>query len=131
MKAILVTLQSEYASMLYAGYKRIELRKQTPNVPIGTPCLIYEPLPIGRVTGFFIYAGSFEFDTLCTEQSLLMKAGISYSKMRDYYASQLIGVAWQIKKPRPFLKTYKLTDFNVSRAPQSYCFVDIPDDFLI
>ena len=77
MKAILITIKSEYASMIYAGYKRIELRKRTPKVPIGTPCLIYEPLPIGRVTGYFTYAGSFNFDTLCTEQSVLKKAGIS------------------------------------------------------
>ena len=131
MKAILITIQSEYASMIYAGYKRIELRKQTPNVPIGTPCLIYEPLPIGRVTGYFTYAGTFEFNTLCINQSLLCDAGISYSKLRAYYESQVIGVAWRIKRAMIFLKTYKLTDFNVSRAPQSYCFVDIPDDFLI
>lgn len=130
MKAILITIQSEYASMIYAGYKTIELRKQTPKVPIGTPCLIYEPLPIGRVTGYFIYAGSFEFDTLCTEQSLLKKAGISYSRMRDYYAHQLIGVAWRIKMPRPFKYTYPLSIFNVSRAPQSYQFIDIPDGVL-
>lgn len=130
MKAILITIKSEYVSLIYAGYKTIELRKRTPKVPIGTLCLIYEPLPIGRVTGYFIYAGSFDFDTLCIDQSLLMKAGISYSKMRDYYASQLIGVAWQIKKPRPFRYTYPLSIYNVSRAPQSYRIIDIPDGVL-
>ena len=130
MKAILITIKSEYASQIYAGMKTIELRKRTPKVPIGTPCLIYEPLPIGRVTGYFIYAGSFDFDTLCVDQSLLMKAGVSYSKLRDYYASQLIGVAWQIKKPRPFRYKYPLSIFNVSRAPQSYRIIDIPDGVL-
>ena len=130
MKAILITIKSEYVSLIYAGYKTIELRKRAPKVPIGTICLIYEPLPIGRVTGFFIYAGSFEFDTLCTEQSLLKKAGISYSRMRDYYAHQLIGVAWNIERPTPFLDAMSLTDFNVSQAPQSYQFIDIPDGVL-
>ena len=130
MKAILITIKSEYVSLIYAGYKTIELRKRTPKVPIGTLCLIYEPLPIGRVTGYFIYAGSFDFDTLCIDQSLLMKAGVSYSKMRDYYASQLIGMAWKIKKPRPFRYTYPLSIFNVSRAPQSYRIIDIPDGVL-
>lgn len=130
MKAILITVQSEYASMIYAGYKTIELRGQNPKVPIGTPCLIYEPRPIGRVTGYFTYAGSFDFNTLCTELSLLKKAGISYSKLRAYYASQLIGVAWQIRKPRPFRYTYPLSIYNVSRAPQSYRIIDIPDEVL-
>lgn len=130
MKAILITVQSEYASMIYAGYKTIELRGQNPKVPIGTPCLIYEPRPIGRVTGYFTYAGSFDFNTLCTELSLLKKAGISYSKLRAYYASQLIGVAWQIRKPRPFRYTYPLSIYNVSRAPQSYRIIDIPDGVL-
>lgn len=124
MKAILIAIKSEYASMIYAGYKTIELRKQNPNVPIGTPCLMYEPRPIGRVTGYFTYAGSFNFDTLCTEQSLLKKAGISYSRMRDYYAHQLIGVAWKIERPTPFPDAMSLADFNVFHAPQSYQFID-------
>ena len=130
MKAILITIQSEDASMIYTDYKRIELRKRTPKVPIGTPCLIYEPLPIGRVTGYFTFAGSFNFDTLCTEQSLLKKAGISYSRMRDYFAHQLIGVAWKIERPTPFPDAMSLADFNVIHAPQSYQFIDISDGVL-
>ena len=130
MKAILITVQSEYASMIYAGYKRIELRRRTPKVPIGTPCLIYEPRPIGRVTGYFTYAGSFNFDTICTEQSLLKKAGISYSRMRDYYAHQLIGVAWNIQRPTPFPDAMSLTDFNVFLAPRYYQIIDIQDGVL-
>lgn len=130
MKAILITIKSEYVSLIYAGYKTIELRKRTPKVPIGTICLIYEPLPIGRVMGFFIYAGSFEFDTLCTEQSLLMKAGISYSRMRDYYAHQLIGVAWNIERPTPFPDAMSLADFNVFHTPRSYQIIDILDGVL-
>lgn len=130
MKAIIIAIKSESASMIYAGYKTILFRKQKPKVPIGTPCLIYEPLPIGRVTGYFTYAGSFNFDTLCTEQSLLKKAGISYSRMRDYYAHQLIGVAWNIERPTPFLDAMSLDDFNGSYTPRSYQFIGIPDGVL-
>ena len=130
MKAILITVQSEYASMIYSGYKTIELRKRTPIVPIGTPCLIYEPLPIGRVTGYFTYAGSFDFDTIFPEHSLLKKAGISYSRMRDYYAHQLIGVAWKIERPTPFPDAMSLADFNVFHTPRSFQLIDIPDGVL-
>lgn len=130
MKAILITIKSDYASMIYAGMKTIELRKRTPKVPIGTPCLIYEPLPIGRVTGYFTYAGSFNFDTLCINQSFLRNARISYSKICAYYESQLIGVAWIIKRPTPFPDAMSLADFNVSQAPRSYKFIDIPDGVL-
>lgn len=130
MKAILITFQSEYASMIYAGMKTIVLREKNPNVPIGTPCLIYEPRPIGRVTGYFTYAGSFNFDTLCTEQSLLKKAGISYSKMRAYYAHQLIGVAWQIEKPTPFPDAMSLNDLCIVYPPRSFKLIDIPDGVL-
>ena len=130
MKAILITVQSEYASMIYAGYKRIELRKRTPIVPIGTPCLIYEPLPIGRVTGYFTFAGSFNFDTIFPEHSLLKKAGISYSRMRVYYAHQLIGVAWNIERPTPFPDAKSLDDFNVFHTLRTYQIIDIPDGVL-
>lgn len=130
MKAILITIKSEYVSQIYAGMKTIELREKNPRVPIGTPCLIYEPLPIGRVTGYFTYAGSFVFDTLCTEQSLLKKAGMSYFKMRAYYAWQIIGVAWKIEKPTPFPDALSLKDFNVFHTPRSYQLIDIPDGVL-
>ena len=130
MKAILITIKSEYASMIYAGYKRIELRKRTPKVPIGTPYLIYEPLPIGRVTGYFTYAGSFNFDTIFPEHSLLKKAGISYSRMRNYYAHQLIGVAWNIERPTPFPDAKSLDDFNVFHTLRTYQIIDIPDGVL-
>lgn len=130
MKAILITIKSESASMIYAGYKTIELRKQAPKVPIGTPCLIYEPRPIGRVTGYFTFAGSFNFDTLSTEQSLLQKAGISYPRMRDYYAHQLIGVAWNIERPTPFPDALSLADFKVFHTPWSFEIIDIPDGVL-
>lgn len=130
MKAILITIKSDYASQIYAGMKTIELRKRTPKVPIGTPCLIYEPLPIGRVTGYFTYAGSFNFDTLCINQSFLRNARISYYKICAYYESQLIGVAWVIKRPTPFPDAMSLADFNVGRAPQSYRIIDIPDGVL-
>lgn len=116
--------------MIYAGMKTIELRKRTPKVPIGTPCLIYEPRPIGRVTGYFTFAGSFNFNTICTEQSLLKKAGISYSKLRAYYASQLIGVAWNIERPTPFLDAMSLVDFNVFHTARYYQLIDIPDGVL-
>ena len=50
--------------------------------------------------------------------------------MRAYYAHQLIGVAWQIEKPTPFPDAMSLADFNVSQAPRSYKFIDIPDGVL-
>ena len=131
MKAILITIKSEYASQIYAGMKTVELRENNPKVPIGTPCLIYEPLPIGRVTGYFTYAGSFLFDTLCTRQSLLKNAGMSYFKMRAYYAHRVIGVAWRIERPTPFRYACSLSNFNVSRPPHSYRFVYIPDKFFL
>lgn len=130
MKAILITIKSEYASMIYAGRKTILLRESHPKVPIGTPCLIYEPRPIGRVTGYFTYAGLLIFDTICTEQSLLKKAAISYSEMRAYFAHQLIGVAWSIERPTPFPDAMSLADFNVFHTPRSYQLIDIPDGVL-
>lgn len=35
-----------------------------------------------------------------------------------------------IERPTPFLDALSLNDFNVSRAPQSYQFIDISDGVL-
>lgn len=48
---ILISLESRHAKSIYAGAKRVELRRRTMHVTPGTTVWIYEKVPVGSITG--------------------------------------------------------------------------------
>lgn len=48
---ILISLESRHADRIYAGTKRVELRRRPINVLPGTRVWIYEKVPVGSITG--------------------------------------------------------------------------------
>ena len=130
MRAVLISIKHEYAAKIYAGTKIHELRKRAPHIPLGTLCLIYEPLPVGRVTGCFTYAGVRVFRVAHIEWSFLCQCQVSYNALQDYYNGMEFGYAWSIMDPRPFSPTYSLSTLGLSLPPQSYQFIDLPNNLL-
>ena len=128
MKAIFISIKPKYAAAIYTGAKTIELRKRVPNVPIGTPCLIYETSPVCQVTGWFIYSGAYRFRPDNITWSLLSHAQVSNNALHSYYSGRQFGYAWVIDKPTIFLGPITLDDLCVSRAPQSYQFIELLPD---
>lgn len=49
--SILISLEPRHASKIYAGVKKVELRRRQLHVEPGTTVWIYEKLPIGSITG--------------------------------------------------------------------------------
>lgn len=119
MNEILISIHTEFAKKIYTGEKRFELRKRAPNMTPGTRCWIYEPKPVGKVTGYFYYDGYLDGDKDMLWQQLHEHLGISKEQYYAYYKNQQHVYAWQISnqhraKPRP------LSDFGTRHAPQSY-----------
>lgn len=50
-KNILISLEPRHAKNIYAGAKRVELRRRTMHVTPGTIVWIYEKVPVGSITG--------------------------------------------------------------------------------
>lgn len=48
---ILISLEPRHAKNIYAGVKRVELRRRTMHVAPGTIVWIYEKVPVGSITG--------------------------------------------------------------------------------
>lgn len=48
---ILISLEPRHAKNIYAGVKRVELRRRTMHVVPGTIVWIYEKVPVGSITG--------------------------------------------------------------------------------
>lgn len=49
---ILISLEPRHAQGIYAGYKKVELRRRTVHVQPGTIVWIYEKVPVGSITGY-------------------------------------------------------------------------------
>ena len=123
MKAILISIKPKYAAAIYTGVKTIVLRKRVPNIPIGTPCLIYETSPVCQVTGWFIYSGAYRFRPDSVTWSLLSHAQVSNNALQLYYSGRQFGYAWVIDKPTKFAQPIPLTKLTSQRPPQSYQFL--------
>jgi len=120
-RRLLISLRPEYAEEIYAGRKHYEFRRVRMRVEPGEVVVIYETLPVGAVTGEFTIAkvvfGGTEL------------AGLERSKRRaeaaaEYLAGARAATALKVSSPRRYRRKRRLADVGLSRAPQSYCWLD-------
>ena len=130
MKAILISIKPQYAAAIYTGIKTYELRKCQPNVEVGTPMLIYETSPIKRITGVAYYGGTIVGNPWRIWYKLRYALGIEYKPFMDYYKTDRFAYAWKLTHVRRLDCPMQLSDLNLSRPPQSYQFIDIPDNLI-
>lgn len=119
---ILISIKHKYAESIYKGKKMYELRKVTPRIPEGTRCYIYEPLPIGKVTGHFTYVGEIVMNIFQFWHFNHEKLGVSYEEYLNYYWGHQNAHAWMIACPLRFFKPYTLEEIG-QYAPQSYTII--------
>lgn len=123
MKSILLSIKPRFAREIYDKTKHIELRKRQPNVPSGTPVYMYETLPIGKITGIFVYMGC-----IVEEKESFWKryGGLTYVTKKEffeYYENEAFVYGWKIGLVVKFEKNNTLRDFDKEKAPQSYAIV--------
>jgi len=116
---IIISIRHAFAEKIYSGEKRFELRKRRPNVQPGTRCWIYEPKPVGKVTGFFTYMGCFRDTKEKVYEHCKDYIGIDRETFMQYYNRESIAHAWQVATHHR-CKPFTLKDAGIERAPQSY-----------
>lgn len=123
---VIISIRHPFAKRIYSGEKLYEFRKRRPNIAVGTRCWIYEPLPIGKVTGFFIYKGCYRDEKAKVWEHCLENAGINREAFMLYYARDFYAHAWIIGTAR-HCHTFGLKDVGIYNAPQSY--IKVSSDF--
>lgn len=116
---VIISIRHPFAVKIYSGAKLYEFRKRRPNIAVGTRCWIYEPLPIGKVTGFFIYGGCYRDEKAKVWEHCQEAAGISREAFMQYYDRDFYAYAWQVGTARR-CPAFDLKDAGIDRAPQSY-----------
>lgn len=119
---ILISIKQKYAKGIYRGTKKYELRKVSPNIIIGTKCYIYEPLPIGMITGQFLYAGEIVLDKNLFWKKFHYELGITLEEYLEYYEKYQNVHAWIVKKPIRFGTPYNPKELG-QKAPRSYIII--------
>lgn len=116
---VIISIRHPFAEKIYSGEKLYEFRKRRPNIAVGTRCWIYEPLPIGKVTGLFIYKGCYRDEKAKVWEHCQENAGINREAFMQYYDSDFYAHAWQVGTVRR-CPAFDLKDAGIDRAPQSY-----------
>lgn len=119
---ILISIHHKYAESIYAGTKTWELRKCRLNVQPGTKCYIYEPLPVGKVTGYFIFQGCVK-----SEKDFFWKlhgndCGMTADDYFKYYQKKRYVYAWRIARAYEYVDPFTLQDMRY-RAPLSFRYI--------
>ena len=130
MRAVLISIHPQYAAEIYAGTKEYELRKREPSVQPGTIMLIYESSPIMLVTGVVTYEGCIDSEPWRIYHYLHDRIGIDHQSFMQYYRTSRKAYAWILSNPRRFDVPFSLSVLGLKRPPQSYQFINIPDDLL-
>lgn len=126
MTDIIITIRTEFAEKIYSGEKHFELRKRFPHIAYGTRCWIYEPMPVGRITGCFNYGGYQQGNKFLLWRKLNKWFCIDLERYLRYYLDQQEAFAWQVLLPRR-IEPRPLSDFGIRHAPQSYQKVERPE----
>lgn len=89
----------------------------------GTRCFIYEPLPIGRITGYFDFDGYIEDEPCKLWANYRHLMGIEAKEYFDYFKGCKLATAWLILNVEKYYAPCFLDEYDLERAPQSYCYI--------
>ena len=119
---ILMSIKTEYADKIFSGEKLFELRKRNLKDEVKT-IVVYSSGKTKKVIG--------EFDIDCiikdSPQNIWdlweKELGISKKDFFDYFKNSNLAFAIKIKAIRKYDTPKELSDFNIEKAPQSFCYI--------
>lgn len=120
MNMYLLPIHHKYATAIYDGTKRYEIRKRIPNLKVGDYIFLYETSPIQLVTGYFIVDYIFKGNPTSLYLLLQKWCGIPRDKYYNYTQGKEIVYWLYCLNPRKFPYPIKLLDFGVNYYPQSW-----------
>lgn len=133
---IILSIHPKWAKLIYEGKKMIEWRKNLPHrmeaveLRDGNPnfrVYLYETAPIRKITGFFYWGGATISDArFLNENCPLVRLGqVGINELRKYQGENCNICAWHIDRPQKFKEPAILGNFNLERAPQSWCYTEV------
>ena len=105
---ILISLEPRHAENILEGRKRVELRRRTMNVTIGSTVWMYAKLPVGSIIGRAIVAAIHVLAPATLWQRFGAVSGISRSEFFEYFADRDQGTALELSDCRRLTHAFDL-----------------------
>ncbi len=125
MKAVLLSIKPEYAYKIFEGTKKYEFRKNIFKDKSVKRVIVYSSYPEQKVIG------EFEIDTILNDSPaalwILTKdfSGITQEFYNKYFHGREKAFAIKVASVRKYTQKKKLSDFNITYAPQSFTYVEV------
>ena len=105
---ILISLEPRHAENILEGRKRVELRRRTMNVTIGSTVWMYAKLPVGSIIGRAIVAAIHVLAPATLWRRFGAVSGISRSEFFEYFAGRDQGIALELSDCRRLSHAFDL-----------------------
>lgn len=129
-KALLLTIKSEFAEMIFDGTKRIELRRRRPRVAPGDYLIIYVPAPFKRIAGVVTVERVIEARIHTLWRRVRIGCGIPYREFLSYFAGLSVGFGIELTRPARLgspVSLEALRAIEPSFSPQGYKYLSRED----
>lgn len=108
-ESILISLESRHANDIYAGTKRVELRRRPMNISPGTTVWIYEKVPVGSITGSAMVKAVHTGAPNKLWKQFGAISGLSKSEFFDYFSNVTNACALVLQSATPVARPMPLS----------------------
>ena len=126
-RALLISLRPRFAKMIFAGTKKVELRRVRPRIGKGDMVFIYVSSPVMALEGAFEVGRIVSGTPQTIWEKFNRKTGLSKQEFDSYYKGKQMAFAilieryWQLPVPVRLAKLRK--ERNGFHPPQSYHYI--------
>lgn len=124
MTAMLLSIHSKWANLIYDGSKTIEVRRRFPMVEDMT-VLFYETKPVGMVTGRAVIQQVEPVNVSdLLDESMTERTRIPSPDLLKYADNSTRLMAVHVVKAQRFNRPLPLSELGIGLAPQNYRYVE-------
>lgn len=120
---VLLSIKPEYVKKIFDGTKKYEFRKSLFRRNDIKFIVIYASAPIKRVVGEFEIDDILSDDVNAVWEKTKRYSGISKEFYNSYFQKKKVANAIQIGHLTIYKKTRALSYYNLTQAPQSFCYI--------
>lgn len=121
-RALLMPIHPEYVQRIFAGTKQVEFRHRLAGKAVAK-IIVYATAPISAVVGEVQVLGTISAPPDELWEQTKEVAGISEEKYRRYFEGCTLAHAYQIGKATWYNQPRDLSEYGLSRAPQSFAYI--------
>ncbi len=122
-RALLLTIKSEFANMIFDGTKSVELRRRRPRVAPGDYLIIYVPAPFKRIAGVVMVKDVIEARIHTLWRKIRAQCGIPHRDFLSYFSGVSVGFGIRVMRPARLGSPVPLETLRAiepSFSPQGY-----------